>query len=89
MLRLRTTQGIEEWEYRRGYFMNFDPIEEKLLAYEQHGWAERVGNRWRLTPKGFLISNQLIGQLLDCQEESSLETLLPKLHQQMHQHGQV
>ena len=89
MLRLRTTQGIEEWEYRRGYFMNFDPIEEKLLAYEQHGWAERVGNRWRLTPKGFLISNQLIGQLLDCQEESSLETLLPKLHQKMHQHGQV
>ena len=79
MLRLRTTQGIEEWEYRRGYFMNFEPIEAKLLAYEQQGWAERAGSRWRLTPKGFLISNQLIGQLLDCQEESSLETLLPRL----------
>ena len=24
MLRLRTTRGIEEWEYRREYFMNFD-----------------------------------------------------------------
>ncbi len=89
MLRLRTTQGIEEWEYRRGYFMNFDPIEAKLLVYEQHGWAERLGSRWRLTPKGFLISNQLIGQLMDCQEESSLETLLPKLHQQMRQRNQV
>ena len=89
MLRLRTTQGIEEWEYRRSYFMNFDPIEAKLLTYEQHGWSERTGSRWRLTPKGFLISNQLIGELLDCQEESSLETLLPKLHQQMRQHGQV
>jgi len=86
MLRLRTAQGIEEWEYRRGYFMNFDPIEAKLLTYEQHGWAERTGSRWRLTPQGFLISNQLIGQLLDCQEESSLETLLPKLRQKLHPH---
>jgi len=89
MLRLRTAQGIEEWEYRRSYFMNFDPLEEKLLAYERRGWAQRNGNRWRLTPEGFLISNQLIGELMDCQEESSLETLLPKLHQQIQQRGQI
>ena len=82
MLRLRTARGIEEWEYRRNYFMNFDPIEKKLLAYEQHGWAVRENGRWRLTPTGFLISNRLIGELMDVQEESSLETLLPKLRQQ-------
>ena len=81
MLRLRTTRGIEEWEYRRSYFMNFDPIEQKLLSYEQHGWAIQENGRWRLTPKGFLLSNQLIGELMDVQEESSLETLLPKLRQ--------
>ena len=79
MLRLRTTLGIEEWEYRRNYLMNFDPIEAKLLTYEQHGLTQRDGNRWRLTPKGFLVSNQLIGELMDCQEQSHLETLLPKL----------
>ena len=79
MLRLRTTHGIEEWEYRRTYFMNFDPIQTHLLAYERQGWAVQDGNRWRLTPQGFLISNCLIGALMDCQEESSLETLLPKL----------
>lgn len=81
MLRLRTTFGIEEWEYRRNYFMNFDPIEAKLLTYEQHGLAQRDGNRWRLTAEGFLVSNRLIGELMDCQEESHLETLLPKLQQ--------
>ena len=81
MLRLRTTLGIEEWEYRRNYFMNFDPIEAKLLTYEQHGLTQREGNRWRLTPKGFLVSNQLIGELMDCQEQSQLETLLPRLQQ--------
>ena len=81
MLRLRTTHGIEEWEYRRTYFMNFDPLESLLLKFEQQGWAERDGRRWRLTPKGFLVSNQLIGQLLEAQEESTLDTILPKLRQ--------
>ena len=81
MLRLRTVRGIEEWEYRRGCFMNFDPIEAKLLTYEHHGWAVRENGRWHLTPQGFLLSNRLIGELLEVQEESSLETLLPRLRQ--------
>lgn len=79
MLRMRTTRGIEEWEYRREYFMNFDPIEAKLAFYEHKGWATRADQRWRFTPQGFLISNQLIGELLDCQEEATLATILPKL----------
>ena len=81
MLRLRTTRGIEEWEYRREYFMNFDPIEAKLAEYEHNGWAARVGQRWRLTPVGFLLSNQLIGELLELQESATLETTLPKVRQ--------
>ena len=81
MLRLRTAQGVEEWEYRRTYFMNFGPIEQTLQEYEQHGWARQEKDRWRLTAEGFLLSNQLIGQLLERQEQSSLETLLPRLRQ--------
>ena len=81
MLRLRTTTGIEEWEYRREYFMNFDPIEQKLDEFEHNGWAERDGTRWRLTPLGFLISNQLIGALLERQESATLETTLPKVRE--------
>ena len=81
MLRLRTTRGIEEWEYRREFFMNFDPIEQKLEEYERQGWAERHDRRWNLTPKGFLVSNQLIGELLTFQEEATLEKVLPRLKQ--------
>lgn len=82
MLRLRTTHGIEEWEYRRTYFMNFAPLESLLQTYQQHGWAVRENGRWHFTPEGFLLSNQLIGQLLEQQEQSSLETLLPRLRRE-------
>ena len=79
MLRLRTIRGIEEWEYRREYFMNFDPVEARLSKFENNGWATRADHRLRLTPKGFLLSNQLIGELLECQEEATLDTILPKV----------
>jgi oxygen-independent coproporphyrinogen-3 oxidase len=80
MLRLRTTNGIEEWEYRREFYMNFDPIAAKLSQFEQKGWAVQVGRRWRLTPEGFLLSNRLIGELLELQEAATLQNTLDKLH---------
>lgn len=79
MLCLRTTHGIEEWEYRREFSMNFDPLEQKLEEYERHGWAEKKDSRWRLTPKGFLVSNQLIGELMSIQEVGTLQSTLPRL----------
>ena len=82
MLRLRTMRGIEEWEYRREFFMNFDPIERKLFELEVDGFVVRDDRRWHLTPKGFLLSNVLIGLLLDVQEEQKLETLIPRLRRE-------
>lgn len=79
MLRLRTTHGIEEWEYRREFYMNFDPIAARLVEYEQRGWAVRVDRRWRLTPEGFLLSNRLIGELLEIQEVATLSNTLEKI----------
>lgn len=79
MLGLRTSRGIEEWEYRRQFFMNFDPIEAKLESFEAKGWAEKKEGRWHLTPEGFLLSNQLIGALLEIQEAATLENTLPKV----------
>ena len=35
--------------------------------------------RWSLTPKGFLVSNQLIGDLQTVQEAGTLQSTLPKL----------
>ena len=83
MLRLRTARGIEEWEYRRAYFLDFAPLESRLKEFEAQGWAEQTGEgRWRLTPSGFLVSNQLIGDLLERQERASLSDLLPLAQRQ-------
>lgn len=68
MLRLRTAHGIEEAEYQRLFSMSFAPLEEKLLEYEGHGLARREDGRWRLTPQGFLVSNAIIGSLLELQQ---------------------
>ena len=79
MLRLRTTHGIEEWEYRRNYFMNFDPIGTKLKEYEQRGWAVCDDGRWHFTPEGFLLSNHLICELQELQEAATLANTLGKI----------
>ena len=65
MLGLRTVRGISEQEFRHIYPSDFSRIEESLRTFEHYGWAVNPNGRWRLTPKGFLISNVLIGQVLD------------------------
>ena len=40
-----------------------------------------AAGRWRLTPKGFLVSNQLIGDLLERQEKARLASLLPRVQE--------
>ena len=67
MLGLRTTKGITESEYRSIYNSSFEPIEELLKVFEQNGWAQCDNDRWRFTPGGFLVSNVLIGLLLEAQ----------------------
>jgi oxygen-independent coproporphyrinogen-3 oxidase len=70
LLRLRTTRGIEEWEYRREFGLNFEPIGRRLEFFEGHHWAEQFGHRWRFTPQGFLLSNALILDLLEAQDKT-------------------
>ena len=83
MLRLRTTEGVEEWEYRSRYFLDFAPIEARLEEFARRGWAEKTtAGRWRLTPEGFLLSNQLIGDLLERQEKASLDDTLERARHQ-------
>ena len=83
MLRLRTARGIEEWEYRREFFMDFAPLQARLEEFAAQGWAERTPEgRWRLTPQGFLLSNQLIGDLMQRQEQARLSDLLPRVREQ-------
>ena len=83
MLRLRTARGVEEWEYRSTYFLDFAPIEARLKEFQTRGWAERTPEgRWRFTPEGFLLSNQLIGDLLERQESARLDDTLERAKRQ-------
>lgn len=63
MLSLRLARGLDlaEWEGRL-----FPPFLERC---EAAGYALREGDRWRLTPRGFLVSNPIIGELLDYMQE--------------------
>ena len=70
MLRLRTADGIEAEEYTRSFLLPFKPLEELLMKYEMQELAARNGPRWHLTPKGFMVSNTLLVELLEAQQKS-------------------
>ncbi len=65
MLGLRTRRGICATEFSRKYRGDFKNIEELLKDYAAKGWAVCEKDRWHFTPTGYLLSNTLIGLLLD------------------------
>ena len=70
MTRLRTTAGIDPNEYERQYLLPFQPLEEILQRYAGQNLAARTPDgSWHLTPKGFLVSNSIISDLLIVQDE--------------------
>ena len=71
MLRMRTSYGMERREYETSFLMPFDPLELLLSRYAGRGLSKRVEGRWRLTAQGFLVSNQIISQLIEAQRNST------------------
>lgn len=71
MLRLRTSEGISAEEYERSYLMPFDTLGQALERFRANGYAEFVKDRWRLTEKGWLVSNRIILVLQELQERST------------------
>ncbi|MBE6989834.1 MAG: radical SAM family heme chaperone HemW [Ruminococcaceae bacterium] len=65
MLSLRTVEGISRRRIEHGYRRPFAPLESLLQTYASHGLAEATVDGWRLTPQGFLVSNQIIGAILE------------------------
>lgn len=71
MLRLRTSDGISAEEYERQYLMPFAPLEKAMQRFEEKGYAVYENDRWRLTERGWLVSNQIILTLNTLQERST------------------
>lgn len=74
MLGMRTVYGISQKEYYAIYRSDFSGIERTLREFEARGWAVQQGDRWRFTPSGFLLSNVLIGKLLEAQTDRKAES---------------
>ncbi len=71
MLRLRTAKGIAADEYERLFLLPFEPLAEVLAKHRALGYTGiNEEGRWYLTPKGFLISNTILSELLLAQDES-------------------
>jgi putative oxygen-independent coproporphyrinogen III oxidase len=74
MLGMRTSKGITEDEYRSIYLSQWEPIEKLMEVFAARGWTKNTDGRWAFTPSGFLVSNQLIGALLDAQAVEKVQT---------------
>ena len=71
MLRLRTITGISPAEYERLFLLPFEPLEEVLEQRRRYYQAtQNDSGRWILTPKGYLVSNDIITDLLIAQDSS-------------------
>ena len=73
MLGMRTVYGISQQEYYAIYRSDFSGIEQTLREFQARGWALEQDGRWRFTPSGFLLSNVLIGKLLEAQTDRKAE----------------
>lgn len=60
MLSLRTAEGIDRRTFENRYRQRFEAMERLFVRYEQAGLAQRTEGGWRLTPRGFLVSNSII-----------------------------
>ena len=60
MLSLRTVEGIDRRTFENRYRQRFEAMERLFVQYEQAGLAQRTEGGWRLTPRGFLVSNSII-----------------------------
>ncbi len=71
IMRLRTAMGVDPKEYEKKYLMPFAPLEKHLQRCQENGLAAKTyDGRWHLTPKGFLVSNSIMSDLLLIQEEN-------------------
>ncbi len=71
MLRLRTSVGIAAQEYEKAFLLPFAPLEEVLEKHRRYYHTTQTDTgRWVLTPRGYLVSNDVITDLLLAQDQS-------------------
>lgn len=69
MLGLRTVRGLDPRAFESRFRRRFSCFTPFLNQCVQAGYAVEEGGLWHLTPAGFLVSNQIIGRMLDALAE--------------------
>lgn len=69
MLKARTVQGLHPDQFEGLFGLDFSPFLPFLRQCEAAGYAVHEEGRWHLTPRGFLVSNQIISELLRIRSE--------------------
>lgn len=69
MLGLRTVRGLDPKEFEGRFRRRFSCFLPFLEQCRQAGYAVLTEGCWHLTPRGFLVSNQIIGGMLDALAE--------------------
>ncbi|MDD3346380.1 radical SAM family heme chaperone HemW [Oscillibacter sp.] len=69
MLGLRTARGLDPKDFEERFRRRFQCFLPFLTECLHAGYAVCEEERWHLTPNGFLVSNQIIGGMLDALAE--------------------
>ena len=75
MLGLRTVHGLDPADFERRFRRRFTCFLPFLEQCRQAGDAVFEDGCWHLTPTGFLVSNQIIGELQELLNREKLERL--------------
>ena len=65
MLRLRLADGVDDTEFSRLFGKSFFEVYKDSDRFVKSGHAKIEGNSYKLTPKGFFVSNYICTELLD------------------------
>ena len=68
MLRLRTADGIDRLDFEARFGRPFAPYAARLAALRAPGLTLETADGWRLTERGFLVSNSIITDVLSVDE---------------------
>lgn len=66
LLGLRLSEGICVDQIRLSSRVNWNQFQKKVYLFEKHGFLKQQNHAIFLTPKGFLLSNIIIGELIMC-----------------------
>lgn len=77
MLRMRLNEGIDTEKFFEMFGLDFDKIFSEFFGeYIESGFVRKNGNSYSFTPNGMYISNYILSEMLDYNEQSLAKILI-------------